>query len=466
MGRIVPLTVKAADTLTVLVQHAGTVVTKEELIAAVWPDTVVEENNLNQQISLLRRVLPRNNGPLIETVPRRGYRFVLDVRTVPLSVLAPEPAADVPEGNTGATSGVTKRTLGSLMSGTARQKRSWVAAVLIGLFGAGTLWLQQPDAAVRASDAARVLADQHRSRGDHRTAIAEYERAITIDPRNAMAYGGLAHALHNLSYQDSVRRPAGGSPSVAAARRSVELDPSCAPCRGTLGLYLFYHDWEWSEAESHLREAIRQAPEKEGIRPSYAMLLAATGRLDDALREIDFAISRRPHRSSWRVLRATVLYLQRRYPEALAATDQALQINDDDRDAWEWRSRALFQLGRGEEAVEALAKVAFADHAEQLEAAVTEGGGPLGLQMLLQLTGGWHRRVEQSWRRAPWRALLRDRDGALDELERAYEYRNLNLVYLASDPVYDDLRNEPRFRRILAGMGLSVALQNENPLTH
>jgi tetratricopeptide (TPR) repeat protein len=196
------------------------------------------------------------------------------------------------------------------------------------------------------------------------------------------------------------------------------------------------------------------------------MLLAATGRLSEALREIDFAISRRPHRSTWRVLRATILYLQRRYPEAVTATDEALHINDDERGAWEWRSRALFQLGRGGEAIEALAKVAFTDHAERLEAAVLEGGGPRGLQMLLQLTGGWHQRVEQSWRRAPWRALLRDRDGALEELERAYEYRNVNLIYLATDPVYDDLRNEPRFQRILSAMGLAAALQDESPHTN
>lgn len=72
-----PLTPKAVETLLVLVERHGQVVTKDELIRIVWPDTFVEENNLAQNISLLRRVLGESGGPqFIETVPKRGYRFV------------------------------------------------------------------------------------------------------------------------------------------------------------------------------------------------------------------------------------------------------------------------------------------------------------------------------------------------------------------------------------------------------
>lgn len=73
----VPLTPKAVETLLALVERHGHVVTKDELIGIVWPDTFVEENNLAQNISLLRRVLGESGGPqFIETVPKRGYRFV------------------------------------------------------------------------------------------------------------------------------------------------------------------------------------------------------------------------------------------------------------------------------------------------------------------------------------------------------------------------------------------------------
>src|ERR671924_444782 len=75
--RPVPLTPKAIDTLIVLVERHGHVVTKEELFRTVWPDAFVEENNLTQNISVLRRVLgaETDGRSLIETVPKRGYRF-------------------------------------------------------------------------------------------------------------------------------------------------------------------------------------------------------------------------------------------------------------------------------------------------------------------------------------------------------------------------------------------------------
>ena len=72
------------DTLVALLQAAGTVVGKDELLATVWPDTVVEENNLNQAISRLRHLLgdDRKNPRFIATITGRGYQFVCPVQTV------------------------------------------------------------------------------------------------------------------------------------------------------------------------------------------------------------------------------------------------------------------------------------------------------------------------------------------------------------------------------------------------
>ena len=81
-GAPVPLASKAFETLSYLVEHAGTVLDKDELMQAVWPDTAVEENNLTQHISLLRRLLGETRGDhrYIITVPGRGYQFVAEVR--------------------------------------------------------------------------------------------------------------------------------------------------------------------------------------------------------------------------------------------------------------------------------------------------------------------------------------------------------------------------------------------------
>src|SRR5215212_8356290 len=96
-GSAVPLRTKVFDTLCVLVQHAGRLLTKHELMQTVWPDAAVEENNLNHNISTLRRALGEQatGQRFIETVPRVGYRFVADVRGSAgnAATLAPAPAA-------------------------------------------------------------------------------------------------------------------------------------------------------------------------------------------------------------------------------------------------------------------------------------------------------------------------------------------------------------------------------------
>ncbi|HEX8493914.1 MAG TPA: alpha/beta fold hydrolase [Pyrinomonadaceae bacterium] len=84
LGRegIVSLTPKAFDTLLLLVENSGHTLGKQELMAKVWPESFVEENNLAQNISMLRKALGEGGkeAKYIETVPKRGYRFVSDVR--------------------------------------------------------------------------------------------------------------------------------------------------------------------------------------------------------------------------------------------------------------------------------------------------------------------------------------------------------------------------------------------------
>src|SRR5215468_10314686 len=83
-GEAVPLQPKAFELLLVLVKHHGHLLGKDELLKAVWPDTVVEEVNLANNISILRKALGDggNGQRFIETAPKRGYRFVASVKNV------------------------------------------------------------------------------------------------------------------------------------------------------------------------------------------------------------------------------------------------------------------------------------------------------------------------------------------------------------------------------------------------
>ena len=72
---------RALDILGVLVERPGDLVSRAEIMEAVWPGTVVEDSNLNVQVAALRRILDQNReqGSCIQTVPGRGYRFVAPV---------------------------------------------------------------------------------------------------------------------------------------------------------------------------------------------------------------------------------------------------------------------------------------------------------------------------------------------------------------------------------------------------
>ena len=84
-GKPVPLPEKVFATLLMLVENAGHIVEKEDFIRALWPDTYVEEGNIAQKIFKIRKILGKNRvgKPYIETIPRRGYRFVASVNRSP-----------------------------------------------------------------------------------------------------------------------------------------------------------------------------------------------------------------------------------------------------------------------------------------------------------------------------------------------------------------------------------------------
>ena len=129
-GKAVPLPPKVVDTLIVLVDNAGNVVDKETLLHSVWPDSFVEENSLSHNISVLRRVLDNGEGQHIETVPKRGYRFVAALRS-------PEPTVASVTSNFGA-SPIPMR--GRFL----RARFLWVAAGLIILMSGVALKLTIP----------------------------------------------------------------------------------------------------------------------------------------------------------------------------------------------------------------------------------------------------------------------------------------------------------------------------------
>jgi TolB-like protein len=113
-GEAVPLTPRAFDTLLYFIEHPGQLLDKAVLMKAIWPNLVVEENNLNQSISTLRRVLKENPGEhrFIVTEPGRGYRFVAPVTMIAIPPearrLPPDNKADRAQASPAGASGAAR----------------------------------------------------------------------------------------------------------------------------------------------------------------------------------------------------------------------------------------------------------------------------------------------------------------------------------------------------------------------
>ena len=145
---IVPLTPKVFDILLALVEGSGQVISKEGLMKKVWPDSFVEEGNLTQNISLLRKALGegQNGHQYIETVARRGYRFVAQVRESAVADSQDEPAVlapafvSTPTSPPGIESAVSGVRAHDVPSGLSRYRSVALAGVLALVATAGVLY--------------------------------------------------------------------------------------------------------------------------------------------------------------------------------------------------------------------------------------------------------------------------------------------------------------------------------------
>jgi DNA-binding winged helix-turn-helix (wHTH) protein/Tol biopolymer transport system component len=126
-GQPVPFTPKAFDLLSVLASNPGRLLTKEQLMQAVWPDTVVEESNLTYHIFAIRKSLGEdgNGDRYIETVPKRGYRFV-----APVTDTAAAPKPESPAAVAQSAGNATRKEVATGLT-----RRQWIGLMTVPIVG-------------------------------------------------------------------------------------------------------------------------------------------------------------------------------------------------------------------------------------------------------------------------------------------------------------------------------------------
>jgi adenylate cyclase len=521
-GRSIPLTGKAFDTLRILVERHGSLVAKRDLMNAVWPETTVEENNLDRNISLVRKALgEKANGPqYIETVPRVGYRFVARLSkpttadaadspspTQEISAIAVLPFADMSPGRdqdylceglaeelinaltqidglrvasrtasfqfrgAGADIHEVGRHLGvgTLLEGSVRKAddRLRVTVQLIEVATGFHRWSQRFD---------RTLDDVFAIQDEIAESVATSLRGSVLSGREKQALlrphtGAAAYEYYlrgrqhlPLMTQPDLKR------SGEMFERAIELDASYSPAlAGLATVHATLYEWfgsqqdDLAKAERASLRALELAPDLAEAHVARGFVLSLSQYYDQAAQEFEEAIRLNPHLFDAYYYFARTCFGRGEIERSADLFRKAAEVRPVDFQSAMLHGQSLRMLGRVEEAREATREGIH--RAERMLVLNPHDGRALSLGSGALFEDGQRERAVEWARRslelypddmstlvnaACLHAKAGRKEEALELLERAFTRGWGKRDWVEHDPDYDVLRDDPRFKKLLA----------------
>jgi len=419
-----------------LTDRAGEVVTREQLVKALWPQGVVDfDNGLNVAVRKLRVALDDvgDTPRYVETLPRVGYRFIGKLGTA-----APPAIESTPASSVGG---------------------KWLLlalAVVTLTAGVGIFWFSQRSAA-RTSHIPSARAQELYVEGMHQRsrrdvdatalALARLEEAIKEDPEYAEAWAGYSRTLTSAVVRQ-LTTPAEGLPTArAAAERALRLDPAVADAHVTLLHIHMDFDKDFAAATRDLEKARRLGLNTASFWHYSAMWHAQQGRIEEGLADMRRARALEPMTLLLSSNYALILFNARRYDEAIALMAPIVEANPGFDTGRSVLARALTATGRFDEAL------------AQLQARKEVGAwqGDLGvlyakmgrredaLGEIARLDALQSHGFGESYELATIRATLGELDPACELLARALTDGSFLVNWMRLDPRMDPLRGRKCF---------------------
>jgi len=512
-GEPVPLTPKVFETLLYLLQHRGTGLAKEELMKAIWPDTIVEENNLSHNISVLRRVFGevRAGHRYIVTVPGWGYRFVAEVRTTEksasVSLVAPMRAIAVlpfrplvAEARDAALELGMAETLITRLSSRAivvrpissvrkymdldqdplaagRELRVEfaldgsiqrcgdqirVTARLVNVTSGAAIWSGTFDEKFTSIFAVQdVISEKVAGALALGLTTVEKMRLTKRYTENTEAYRafGFASAIGILPPNENWPR------SEAAANNALALDETLADTYNPQAAVKLYYYRDWSAAERSFRRGIELNPNSPEIRHHYAMCLVLFGRNEEAITEMQRASELDPLALRNNLDRGKIFFFIREYDQAIDQFRKTLELEAPFAAAHEFLGYAYEQKGMHKEAVaqwsKALTSIGAGEQASSLERTYAASGFEMAVRALARQRleklndkrnrGAYVPAIEY----VTAYTRLADKEQAFVWLHKAVREPNRLALELKVNPIYDKLRDDPRFAATVKCMRLA-----------
>jgi len=474
--------------LTVLLSRPNEVVTREELRHELWPNDVFVDfdRGISSAVKRLRDALgdAADNPVFIETIERRGYRWIGPVQGLELSPEAAVQSNGVSGGHAVAL---------SPPHASPRWKFIFALPVLALLFAA---WIFRPS--YRAAKAGSITqptsssssaglplhaanreAEEFYLKGryywEKRTpdslnkAVDSFTQALVHDPGYAPAYVGLADC-YNLMREYTVMPAAEAFPrALAAAKKAVELDPLSSEAHASFAFAAFFGTGDVATADREFRRAIDLNPNNAVAHHWYATYLQCLRRYHESLAEIGRAQALEPSSKSVLADKGNILFNAGRQQDAITLLKQ-MEENEPDFISPHRYLKEIYLLtadyphylaeARSEAVLmhdsSALAIV------EATENGFAAGGGKGLLKTLRQQqTKLYERGLLSPYFLAATCSLQGNKQEALRYLKIVYEQHADGMAPIETDHAFDNLHDEPAFRQLLAETGLPP-LSQEN----
>jgi Flp pilus assembly protein TadD len=296
----------------------------------------------------------------------------------------------------------------------------------------------------------------HRTPATTRRAIEHYERATAIDPQYALAWSGLAtaHAASPIN-SDSPPRDAWLRAREAAAQ-AVHADPDLAEAQFATGYVNWMLEWDWLSAEAAFRRASDLDPGFAQAHWGLGHILSQMGRHGEAQLEMRRGRELDPLYAMAFAVSSQVAFQARDNAAALEHARQAIILNPEFWIGYMMQAQAYEQTGRSDLALEASEMAArFSGQNSKpvsLRGYVLAKAGRRGdaRDVLVTLQAASGLKYVPPYAMALVNAGLDERDAVFAWLDRAYDARDVHLIYLTVDPKWDPFRADPRFEALLA----------------
>ncbi len=298
-----------------------------------------------------------------------------------------------------------------------------------------------------------------------RRATEYFEKALALDPGDARASSGLADAyLVRVQVLASLPQKEGMAKVKEYASRALAADPNSAEAHASHAAALLFGDWDFRGAEAGVLKAIELNPGYAPAHLVYSVVLATQSRLSEAIEQDRAALELDPMSILVHWHASTTLRVAHRYDESLAMARRGLEVDPDASFLYASILRVLEQKDDYEGVLAILDQHLPPEEGGKAQAArlrrAYETGGAAGYwRVVLERAEQGHRRSpEQSITLAFVYSRLGKREKALDELEKAYAARASDLLFIRSEPTFDILHDDPRFRNLVRQVGFPDAV--------